>query len=84
MTNQHKKFLLFLSQRFVYWLHDVVDDGIGPTPPPTRPDHVGCGMKATPGKIGKIVGGDEADPNEWPWQISVQADGSIYVVVPVN
>ena len=59
--------------RFVYWLHDVVNDGIGPTPPPTRPDHVGCGIKAP---SGKIVGGDEAEPNEWPWQISVQIDGS--------
>ena len=49
-----------------------MNDGIGPTPPPTRPDHVGCGMKAP---SAKIVGGQEADPNEWPWQISVQKDG---------
>ena len=23
----------------------------------------------------KIIGGGEADPNEWPWQLSVQIDG---------
>ena len=32
-----------------------------------------CGQK--PGGF-LIVGGEEADPNEWPWQLSLQSFGS--------
>ena len=39
----------------------------------------GCGSPAIPPSvISRIVGGEDAIPHSWPWQVSVQGYGSHY------
>ena len=51
----------------------VVPDGDGIAVPPGVP---GCGIPAIPPSASvRVVGGVEAMPHSWPWQVSLQIGG---------
>ncbi|CAI9576654.1 unnamed protein product [Staurois parvus] len=35
-----------------------------------------CGVPAIPPNVGRVVNGEDARPHSWPWQISLQYQGS--------
>ncbi len=71
---------------YVDGLHFCEDDDAPTTsnppttmPPPNNTDSDICGIKANSNT--KIIGGDLADENEWPWQVALLITGKYLVCV---